>query len=391
MATTVIPKGYAPASSGGQTILYPTAATKNVTPSGYAPASLGGRTVYVGKTANYGSTGGGQKTGGGSTSSGGGTQQSQPSYNLPQAPEGPTQEDYNALIDQSYNEQMNYLNQVAQRLTPDYQSALAEAESAYKTQAAGLGTQKESARGTLAETQTKGQESYESAIAQARQLYDQLSRGYQQRFGGASSAGQAATEIANTERMRQQGQNWRSLQDVTRQVNRGYADIENQFNQNMLQLEQNKIAAQNQAKRDFNDKLNQIEAQKAQLGSAKAQAKLQALQTLRAQVLQIEAENRQFQNTLALQKEQNKMALDLYVKQLAATQSGVSTGTASSMSSLNTQPTSNLQATSTTSTPSTTTAGGPYYGSYYGLYQPSAYKTSDFYNTIMNPLGTTNG
>ena len=77
------------------------------------------------------------KSSGGSSS--GGVSQEQPAYSLPQAPSGPSQEDYNALIDQAYNEQMGYLSGVEARLKPDYESALAEAESAYKTQAAGLG------------------------------------------------------------------------------------------------------------------------------------------------------------------------------------------------------------------------------------------------------------
>lgn len=241
-----------------------------------------------------------------------------PSFYAGNVPSGPSADEM-AQIEDAYNAGMGYLANIENRLRPEYQSALEEAQSIYNTQASALGGQKQQAQTQLQEQQLKGQQSYESALAQARQMYDQLQRGYQQRFGGASSAGQAATEIANVERMRQQGQNYRTMQDVTRQVQAGLQSVDQQYNQNLLQLEQNKIAAQNQARRDFNDKLSQIDAQRGQLAQNKAAQKLAALQNLRQQVLQIEAENRNFQNTLALQREQAKLAVQTYAAQTAKT------------------------------------------------------------------------
>lgn len=244
-------------------------------------------------------------------------QPAQPAFYSGNMPTGPSADEM-AQIESAYGSGMDYLSQVEGRLRPEYQSALQEAESIYGTQAQALGGQKQQAQTQLQEQATKGQQAYESALAQARQTYEQLQRGYQQRFGGASSAGQAASEIANVERLRQQGANYRTLQDVNRQVQAGLQSVDQQYNQSLLQLEQNKIAAQNQARRDFNDKLSQIDAQRAQLGQNKAAQKLQALQNLRQQVLQIEAENRNFQNTLTLQREQARQALETYKAQLSA-------------------------------------------------------------------------
>lgn len=248
-------------------------------------------------------------------------QTSQPTFYSGNMPTGPSPDEM-AQIESAYGAGMDYLSQVENRLRPEYQSALQEAESIYGTQAQALGGQKQQAQTQLQEQATKGQQAYESALAQARQTYEQLQRGYQQRFGGASSAGQAASEIANVERLRQQGANYRTLQDVNRQVQAGLQSVDQQYNQNLLQLEQNKIAAQNQARRDFNDKLNQIDAQRGALAQNKAAQKLAALQNLRQQILQIEAENRNFQNTLNLYREQVKLQLQA---NLAKNASSIST------------------------------------------------------------------
>lgn len=239
---------------------------------------------------------------------------SAPSYQMPSF----DQESLNREIENAYQSGMGYLAGVEAQLQPQYQSALQEAEAAFKTQQEMLGGQRQQAQTQLQEQATKGQQAYETALSQARQMYEQLQRGYQQRFGGASSAGQAASEIANVERLRQQGQSYRSLQDINRQVQAGLQSVEQQYNQNLLQLQQNKVAAQNEARRNFEDKLNQINAQRAQLGVNKASQRLQALQDLRTQLLSIEQANRQYQMALDLQKQQNQLTLANSVKGISS-------------------------------------------------------------------------
>jgi len=272
----------------------------------------------------------------------------QPAY---QVPSGPSDADMQREIENAYNEQMNYLANVEGRLRPDYESALGEAQKAFEAQQSMLGGQRTQARGTLEEQGIRGQQAYESALTEARRLYDQLQRGYQQRFGGSSSAGQAATEISNVERMRQQGQNYRTLQDVNRQVQSGLQNIEQQYNSSLLQLEQNKQAAINQARRDFTDKLNQIDQMRMQAGTNKSQAKLQALQNLRNQVLQIEAENRQFQKNLDLYKAQAQIQLEANAKSGTTTTSAVTTGVQNALQNFGTGTLPNL----TIGSPTTTT------------------------------------
>lgn len=236
------------------------------------------------------------------------------------SPEGNSygsQEEYNNLINESYNPQMNALNEQERNLGLGQQSALEQAQMAFNTQQGLAQGQLQTANNQLGEVATKGQSAYESALAQARQVYDQLQRGYNQRFGGSSSAGQAATEIGNVERLRQQGQSYKQLQDVNRQVEMGRMDVQKQYDQNILQLEQNKQQAISSVQSDFRDKLAQINASRGMVESAKAQAKLQALQQLRAQVLQVQQQETSFKQQLEMQKQQAQIQLDTYAKQLA--------------------------------------------------------------------------
>jgi hypothetical protein len=235
------------------------------------------------------------------------------------SPEGNSygsQEEYNNLINDAYNPQITALNEQERNLGMGQTSALEQAQKAFDTQQGLAQGQLQTANNQLGEVATKGQSAYESALAQARQVYDQLQRGYQQRFGGSSSAGAAATEIGNVERLKQQGQSYKQLQDVNRQVEMGRMDVQKQYDQNMLQLEQNKQSAISAVQSDFRDKLAQINASKGMVESAKAQAKLQALQALRAQVLQVQQQETSFKQQLEMQKQQAAIQLDTYAKQL---------------------------------------------------------------------------
>lgn len=239
------------------------------------------------------------------------------------SPEGITygsQEEYNRLIDEAYNPQIGALNEQEKNLNLGQTSALQEAQNAFNTQQGLAQGQLTKAQGSLTDVATKGQQAYETALAEARRVYDQLQRGYQQRFGGSSSAGQAATEIGNIERLKQQGQSYKQLQDVNRQVELGKQDVQSQYDQNILQLEQNKQSAINSIQSDFRDKLAQINASKGMVESAKAQAKLQALQQLRAEVLQIQQQETSFKQQLEAAKQQAQIQLDTYAKQLALSQ-----------------------------------------------------------------------
>lgn len=275
----------------------------------------------------------------------------------PQQPQGPSQDEINKAIDEAYSGSMDYLNQAEGALRSDLPNVLQEAQNAYNTNAKMLQDQKDKAFNTFGEQTNQAGQRYEDALAASRRLYNELRNGYTQRFGGASSAGQAAGEISAVEQQRQQGQNQRQYGDVIRQIDMQRQDVENNFNTGLLQLEQQKQAAINQANRDFQQKLLDINSKRAELGQNKAQARLAALQDLRNKVFQIQLQNQQFQQTLEAQRQQAHAQLGNYANQVSGALTNASNASTAFNQSTTTNPQSNLQANSTSST-----SASPYVG-----------------------------
>lgn len=258
----------------------------------------------------------------------GGTQtQSTPTSTRVQADNGQwfdNQGDFNAAIDEAYNPTFNYLNQAEAAVNADYPNVLKEAQSQFDTSKGLAENTKKQGLTTLGQNQEKAAYQNESALAAARRLYDQLRTGYNQRFGGSSSAGGAASEISAVEQQRQQGQTQRSYQDIKSTIDAEMQKVNDSYNQNLLQLEQSKQSAINQANRDFQSKLLQIAQSRAEAASAKANARLAALQDLRNKVYQINLQNMQFQQTLQAQKQAAELNLGNYAKTVAGS---ITTGT----------------------------------------------------------------
>jgi len=212
-------------------------------------------------------------------------------------------------INDLYNGSFDYLNQAENALRADLPNVLGEAQKNYDTNASILGNQRTSALNQFGLQENQAGTQNQNALSDARRLYSELQTGYQQRFGGASSAGQAAYELAGREQQRQQGQLGQQYNQTLQQIQTQRADVESKYNDGLLQLEQQKQGAINQANRDFQQKLLDINNNRAQIGAAKAQARLGALQELRNQVFAINQQNAQFQSTLDQQRQQATASL----------------------------------------------------------------------------------
>lgn len=222
-----------------------------------------------------------------------------------------------AEIDSVFNPQFSYLGQAESNLRNDLPSALAEAESQFKTSSALLGNKKSQAQRELGTQETAAGTRKEDALTSARRTYNELQQGGRQRFGGASSAGQAFSELSNRELMRNQGGIESSFQTAMNQIGEQKLKVEEDYNSGLMQLEQQKQQSINQVNRDFQNKLLEISRMRAEAESNKAQMRLQALQDLRNQVFSIQLQNQQFAQQLALQKANSSTSLDAYAKQLA--------------------------------------------------------------------------
>lgn len=141
----------------------------------------------------------------------------------------------------------------------------------------------------------------ESALAAARRLYNELSQGVQQRFGGTNSAGEFANTFYGREFQRQQG----NVQQTTGQNIKGLMEqqtsIENDYQAKLQSLEQQKQAALAQAQVEFQNRLDQINQARGQLAQNKAGLKLQALQELKQRSYQIQDDQRKYAQQLEAQ------------------------------------------------------------------------------------------
>lgn len=220
-------------------------------------------------------------------------------------------------VESIYAPLMDYYNQAEASITSEYERYKPELEQQYATSLSKLQTEKERGERELQAQQEAALQRREDALSAARRLYSELRRGGLQRFGGASSAGQAFTELTNVEQQRQAGNIWNLYQQAENQIARYKANIIDQFNQDQKELELAKTSALNQAYSDYQNRLNQIRAMKAQTQAAKAQMALEALYTLRNQVNQINLANLNLAQQLAAQKDAALNYVDRYAQKVA--------------------------------------------------------------------------
>lgn len=253
-------------------------------------------------------------SGTGNTGSGGGPRAGETGYINPNTIPGTDQ--YMREIEDAYGGSSRYLDQAEGALRSDYPTILSEIDAqragAERTATSG----KESTLGSIQSQQGLAEQRNQNVLADSRRLYDELRRGYGQRFGGASSAGQAATELGNLEQQRQTGRVQQDFGNTMKQIEGARVEVEKKFQDQLYQLEQTTNQAKNEASRDFQNKLLQIQQSRAENEQAKGQARLAALQDLRNKVYQINLQNMQFQQTLAAQKQTANSSLADYVTQL---------------------------------------------------------------------------
>lgn len=268
---------------------YQTVQRRNIGPAPTAPTPTGGG-------------GGGNSQGGGITPDG--------TYSAGyHGSSAPNNDEINRQISDTFNSSNDYLNQAEGQVRADYPTVQNDINSQFGVNTAQLNTGHQANVNTLNQTQDKTDYAHESALAAARRLYSELRQGYQQRFGGSSSAGEAANEYANVEQQRQMGQTNRGYQEAGVQIGNSRLNEGKEHENSLQALTVQKDTALNQANRDFQNKLLQISQNRAANEQAKGQAKLQALQDLRNQVFQINQQTTQFAQSLEAQRAGGQLAL----------------------------------------------------------------------------------
>ena len=175
---------------------------------------------------------------------------------------------------------------------------------------------KEKAVSTLGQNQVTAEQRKQDALNTARQLYDQLQTGYRQRFGGATSAGEAAQSILGTEQQRQSGTIGRDYLNTVAQIESQKADVENQFETLIQDLDYQKQRSTSEALMNYQTNMRSIDADRMQTEQGKSQAKMQILMQLRDTQNQIAANDRAYRQQLDAAKQQAQMQLDMNLKQM---------------------------------------------------------------------------
>lgn len=172
------------------------------------------------------------------------------------------------------------------------------------------GTQaKESSKSTLASNKTKAQETKQSALNAARQLYTQLEQSARQRFGG-SGAGKAALAILGQEQQRQGGQIQRDYQSTAANIDQKMYEVDTQYNTLVQELDQAKQKAIYDSNQNFQNQLSTISQNRLLNQQSKQQA-----------IMEIMLKFRDDQNAIVAANEEYKRNLDL-MKQEAMLQAG---------------------------------------------------------------------
>lgn len=328
--TTNTAPNQAYAYEGGQS----TAPNQSVAPGGIYDQNgnqIGSSSTYQTvnvPTSSGGSSGGGSSSGG-SSSTGGSVDGTQNvdyfinEFGQRQAiTDNPNSKYFNqdsilSEINNIFSEVNDYLGRSESRVREGLDPALAGVASQYNDSAQQLQTGVDQTNRLLDENRISTQQRRLEADNANARLLDELRRGSLQRFGGASSAGQAATELANVEAQRRSGQTQQDFGTAMRSIDQQAVQVEEDYNNRLSQLKTQRQLAENQIQSEFRDRIQQIDNMRAEAAQNKGAMKLQALQNLRNQMFQLQLQETQFQQSLAAMREQANIQLQAQRSSLA--------------------------------------------------------------------------
>src|SRR5258706_613649 len=218
---------------------------------------------------------------------------------------GSSDADLNAIYDPA----MNTINGQESAYRAQYDPAKQAIESGYSQGLAGINTQATDAYGNLDTQGKQVTQDQATAMANARQLYNELAQRNQSMFGSGNSAGQFANELLGRETQKQFGQTTTQTNNAKDAIALERSKVGQWVNDQTNTWNQKKQGALDQLQLSFTNGLQQINAQRGQLESAKAQARLDLLNQAKAQIQQIQAQDMNFQQQLALFQAQKEAQL----------------------------------------------------------------------------------
>jgi len=195
-----------------------------------------------------------------------------------------------AALDAAYGGIFSILDQASATATANSGLDLQSLDAMKTQQLTAAQRNQDLATGVYDTQEQKSQGTYRSAYEDAVRNYQALQQNRVSRFGGGSSAGLAANDIANQEFYRQQGKLGTSLQDAMTSITQARSKTMNDFLTYQDEIEMESANATRSIKKQLSDQLQQIGLTKAGYEADKTQRKIAALETARQQVAAISAQ-----------------------------------------------------------------------------------------------------
>lgn len=248
-------------------------------------------------------------------------------------------EDFEAQLNEIYNQAMQHAGKQEQYAQELKAGNIADIGQTYGTSEQALGTSKSQALGTLGQSEISSRQQQEKSLDAIRNLYNELTQGYQQRYGGASGAGEFAKAMAAKSMQQTAGQTRQATADALRQIQSQKVNVEENYKNSLTQLQDKRDMAIREANNNFGASMMQIERDKTTAGQEKALAKMNLLKEYKTNLFNIQSQAAAYQANLNAMREQANIELDSYLKQSAAS---AGAGRLASTLDFGT-PTSNLQ------------------------------------------------
>lgn len=210
----------------------------------------------------------------------------------------------------------------------------------------------------VGQSEQQGTQRKQDALTAATRLYNDLQMGGQQRFGGASSAGEAYAALTGRELQRNQAQIGSDYNSFMGQIATAKNNLQVQLQNALATLEQQRNSALSQAERDFQSRLAEINSQRDQNAANRASAQLSALQTLRNNIFNVNLAQAQSQQNLTTLASQVNSNYESAIKQFTLQQNNANTAGTTYNNQTTTNPTSQLSMATPSYNPSTPTYFG---------------------------------
>ena len=236
--------------------------------------------------------------------------------------------DMNAIND-VYNPINEYLSGEQSRISGQMPGVLQSAQDAFDVSGNTLKTGFDAGNVQLGQQGISAEQANIDEGNQQRRLYNELTMGGNQRFGGKSSASEAYGALLGQEQQRTSAATMQQYQAAKREIETSKFNLQQDFTNKMASLEQQLKETKNTIRNEFEDRLSSIRAMRADSESAKANAKLGALQQYKSDMYNLSMANMQYKHELQMQAQQASSqisdASNYWEQQIGQSQNGLNT------------------------------------------------------------------